>query len=411
MKITTVIFDLDGTLLDTLGDLTDSINYAIVRRGFPEVSLEQTRQYCGNGIRCLVQRSIGEKCTEELLDICLDEFRSAYQERMENRTHPYKGIMPMLRKLREMGISVGVISNKYDLAAKRLIRDYFGELVHVTYGERPGVPKKPDPTSTLSLLKELGGEPSTALYVGDSEPDMETAKRAGLPAIGVTWGFRTAEVLKATGADVIINDPSELFPLLDNGPMDTGAVGRAFAARGFEFKYFPKKDQAAEYIAQKCAGKSVSLGGSMTLKEMGFPESFDGSTEVHWHWVNKGEYFQTPDIYLTSANALSETGEIVNIDGNCNRVSGTLFGAKSCIFVCGTNKLRPTLEAAISRARNIAAPLNAKRLNKATPCAKDSKCHDCLSPERICRAMVIHMGPPQSMSECELVLIGEELGL
>ncbi len=410
MKITTVIFDLDGTLLDTLGDLTDSVNYAITRRGFPKVSMEQVRDYCGNGIRRLIQRSMGGKCTETLLDTCLDEFRSAYQERMENRTHPYKGIEPMLRTLRDMGISVGVISNKYDLAAKRLIRNFFGDLVHVTYGERPDVPKKPDPTSTLSLLKELGGEPSTSLYVGDSEPDMETAKRAGLPAVGVSWGFRTVEVLKASGADVIINDPSELIPLLDNGPLDTGAVGRAFTDRGFNFTYFEKKEQAAEYISRKCAGKSVSLGGSVTLKELGFPEKFDSSTEVHWHWVNREEYFQTPDIYLTSANALSETGEVVNIDGSCNRVSGTLYGPNSCVFVCGINKLRPNLESAIDRARNIAAPLNAKRLDKATPCAKDGRCHDCRSPERICRAMVIHMGPPQKMDECEIVLIGEELG-
>ena len=143
---------------------------------------------------------------------------------------------------------------------------------------------------------------------------------------------------------------------------------------------------------------------------LGFPENFADSTDVHWHWIDKGVYCQTPDVYLSSANGLSETGEIVNIDGKCNRVAATLFGPKRCIFVCGVNKLRPDLQSAIERARNIAAPLNAKRLNRKTPCAVDGRCHNCKSPERICRAMVIHMGVPSGFESCEVVLIGEKLG-
>lgn len=118
----------------------------------------------------------------------------------------------------------------------------------------------------------------------------------------------------------------------------------------------------------------------MTFQEMGFPEAFADSTEVHWHWVTKGEYYQTPDIYLTSANALSESGEAVNIDGTCNRVAGTLYGPKQCMFVCGINKLCPDLASAVERARNVAAPKNAQRLGTRTPCAADGKCHDCKSP-------------------------------
>lgn len=152
------------------------------------------------------------------------------------------------------------------------------------------------------------------------------------------------------------------------------------------------------------------MGGSMTMKQLGFPENFADSTDAHWHWIDKGVYCQTPDVYLSSANGLSETGEIVNIDGKCNRVAATLFGPKRCIFVCGVNKLRPDLQSAIERARNIAAPLNAKRLNKKTPCAVDDRCHNCKSPERICRAMVIHMGAPSGFESCEVVLIGEKLG-
>ena len=411
MKITTAIFDLDGTLLNTLGDLCDSVNCAVMRRGFPAVTEEQTRQRVGNGVRRLIEQCIPEnKRTEAMVDICLDEFRTAYTERMMNRTQPYDGIMPLLKALRKAGVSVGVLSNKYDLAAKSLIRHYFGDLVQITHGERPDVPRKPDPTSALELLRELGGSPETTLYIGDSAVDMQTAKNAGLTAVGVTWGFRTAEELKAAGADELAHSPAELLPMFEHGLLNVDAICKAFTGRGFGFTYFPTAAEALPYLIDTCSGKSVSLGGSITLKELGFPEAFSNSTAVHWHWVRKGEFFQKPDIYLSSANALSETGEIVNIDGTGNRVSATLFGPKRCIFVCGVNKLCPDLESAVERARNIAAPLNAKRLGVKTPCAVDGKCHDCKSPERICRAMAIHMGSPLGMEKCEIVLIGEPLG-
>ena len=411
MKITTAIFDLDGTLLNTLGDLTDSVNCAIVRRGFAAVTEEETRVRGGNGVRKLIERCIPEnKRTEAMIDTCLDEFRTAYNQRMMNRTQPYDGILPLLRQLKKAGVSVGVLSNKYDLAAKSLIRYFFGDLVQITYGERPDTPRKPDPTSALRLLRELGGDPTTTLYIGDSATDMQTAKNAGLSAVGVTWGFRSAEELTAAGADALVHSPAELLPLFERGLLAVDAICKAFSQRGFGFTYFPTAADALTYLTDTCADKSVSLGGSMTLQQLGFPNAFSNSTAVHWHWVKSGEFFQTPDIYLSSANALSESGEVVNIDGACNRVSGTLFGPKRCIFVCGINKLCPDLASAIDRARNVAAPMNAKRLEKETPCAVDGKCHDCRSPGRICRAMVIHMGPPQRMERCEIVLIGEPLG-
>ncbi|MGI6180628.1 MAG: HAD-IA family hydrolase [Agathobaculum sp.] len=411
MKITTAIFDLDGTLLNTLGDLCDSVNCAVMRHGFPAVTEEQTRQYVGNGVRKLVERCIPEgKRSETMLDTCLDDFRTAYNERMMNRTQPYDGILPLLKTLKKAGVSVGVLSNKYDLAAKSLIRHFFGDLCQITIGERPDMPRKPDPTGALQLLRELGGEPASTLYIGDSATDMQTAKNAGLTAVGVTWGFRSADELKEAGADALANAPAELLPLFERGPLNIDALCSAFTGRGFAFSYFPTAKEAAAYLSQVCAGQSVSLGGSITLKELGFPEAFDSSTEVHWHWIDPDDCFQTPDIYLTSANGLSETGEIVNIDGNGNRVAGTLYGPKRCIFVCGINKLCPDLASAIERARTIAAPLNAKRLHRQTPCAADGKCHDCRAPERICRALVVHMGPMKKMDSCELVLIGEHLG-
>lgn len=156
MKMKTAIFDLDGTLLNTLGDLCDSVNCAIVPRGFPAVDEELTRQRVGNGVRRLVERCIPEeKRTEAMIDECLDDFRTAYNERMMNRTQPYDGIVDMLKKLREQGVSIGVMSNKYDFAAKALVRHYFGDLVQLTLGERPGIPRKPDPASTLELMHEL----------------------------------------------------------------------------------------------------------------------------------------------------------------------------------------------------------------------------------------------------------------
>ena len=262
----------------------------------------------------------------------------------------------------------------------------------------------------LQLLDELGGDKETTLYIGDSATDMQTAVNAGLTAIGVAWGFRSAEELRASGADALAYEPSDLLPLFAYGVPDVSKAEKALTDYGFGFRYFETKDEAVSYLRDTCAGKSVSMGGSMTMKQLGFPENFADSTDAHWHWIDKGVYCQTPDVYLSSANGLSETGEIVNIDGKCNRVAATLFGPKRCIFVCGVNKLRPDLQSAIERARNIAAPLNAKRLNKKTPCAVDGRCHNCKSPERICRAMVIHMGVPSGFESCEVVLIGDKLG-
>ena len=256
MKMKTAIFDLDGTLLNTLGDLCDSVNCAIVPRGFPAVDEELTRQRVGNGVRRLVERCIPEeKRTEAMIDECLDDFRTAYNERMMNRTQPYDGIVDMLKKLREQGVSIGVMSNKYDFAAKTLVRHYFGDLVQLTLGERPGIPRKPDPASTLELMHELGGVPETTLYIGDSSTDMQTACNAGLTAIGVMWGFRSPEELEETGASALVAEPAELLPLFERGLLNVDALTRAFTSRGFAFSYFPTANEAARYIASACAGK------------------------------------------------------------------------------------------------------------------------------------------------------------
>ncbi len=184
----------------------------------------------------------------------------------------------------------------------------------------------------------------------------------------------------------------------------------AFEKNGFSCTYFETAEQAVTYLAEQVRGKTVAFGGSMTLKEIGADEVLGVGAEVHWHW-NGDAFCQNADVYVTSANALSEQGAVVNIDGACNRVAGQLFGAQEYFIVCGVNKLAPDLHAALYRAQNIAAPKNAQRLGKKTPCAaKADKCYHCNSPERICCATVILERPPISAKRYEIILINENLG-
>lgn len=407
MNIKTVIFDLDGTLLDTLGDLTDAVNEATASRGIPPASTEQIRQRVGNGIRTLMRLSLPEGTPEDIIDACLGAFRAHYGDHMMCRTRPYAGVTEVLQALKGAGVQVAVLSNKYDPAAKALTEYYFPGLIDLTLGERQGVPRKPDPTACHEVLSMLSADAASTVYIGDSDVDMQTAKNAGLRAIGVTWGFRPRASLAAAGADVLADLPYELHALLLGA--DVPGLRQAFTARGFGFSYFDTAAEATAYLAQTCAGKHVGFGGSVTLDGMGMYEALQDTAEVHWHWSGEAPVVDA-EIFLTSANGLAATGEVVNIDGACNRVAASLWGAKECFVVCGINKLAPTLEAAISRAREIAAPRNAQRLGRHTPCTADGQCHDCRSAERICRALVVLMGPPIPMERTEIVLIGETLG-
>ncbi|MDO5785841.1 MAG: lactate utilization protein [Eubacteriales bacterium] len=207
--------------------------------------------------------------------------------------------------------------------------------------------------------------------------------------------------------------------------MDIKRITAVFESRGFSVQYFETGAEAVDYLAQQTAGKSVSFGGSMTLEQLGAYEKLNKATDVSWHWKGDG-YQQTPEVYITSANAVSETGEIVNIDGAGNRVSATLYGPKEVFFVCGINKLTPDLTSAIDRAQNIAAPKNAWRLFgdfasgaacmeegasiPACAAAGGNQCYHCKAPNSICRAIVIHQGPMRAQERCELILIGEDLG-
>ena len=184
-------------------------------------------------------------------------------------------------------------------------------------------------------------------------------------------------------------------------------------ARGIQCRYFDTGAEAADYLDREIDGTSVGIGGSQTVKELGLYAKLSAHNQVVWHWEggSLSDAAQT-EVYLSSANALAETGEIINIDGNCNRVASTLYGHKRVYFVIGMNKVEPNFEQALWRARNVAAPKRAQSLGKKTPCAvKADRCYDCRSPERVCRGLVVLWGKPNAAERMEVVLVGESLGM
>ena len=195
---------------------------------------------------------------------------------------------------------------------------------------------------------------------------------------------------------------------------DFTKVEQALRQRGYTVHVFETGAEAADYLNGAIDGVSVGIGGSVTVQQLGLYDRLAQHNQVYWHWQGgPGQRAKAAeaDVYLTSANGLAETGEILNIDGAGNRVASTLYGHKKVYFVIGANKLAPTRDEALWRARNIAAPRNAQRLGKKTPCAvKGDKCYDCKSPDRICRGLVELWGPMMGM-ETEVILIGEDLGM
>ena len=185
--------------------------------------------------------------------------------------------------------------------------------------------------------------------------------------------------------------------------------------RGFDLKYFETGAEAADYLNGEIDGETVGIGGSKTVESIGLYDKLIAHNDVAWHWKQEPDDARAraaaADVYISSANGIAETGEIINIDGNCNRVASTMYGKKKVYFVAGINKIRPDYDGALWRARNIAAPLNARRFKVDTPCAKgEMRCHDCSSPGRICRGLTVLWGKPFAVDKVEVVIIGEELG-
>lgn len=185
--------------------------------------------------------------------------------------------------------------------------------------------------------------------------------------------------------------------------------------RGFRVHRFASGAEAAEFLVQTLHGTSIGIGGSVTIDEIGVYDRLSADNDVIWRWKkptpDSRERGAAAETFLCSANGVSETGEIVNIDGYGNRVAGTIYGPQRVFLVVGRNKIAPDLNGAIDRARNIAAPLNARRLNRHTPCAVgEPRCHDCRSPEKICGVMTVFFMPPTSIKEFHVILVDEDLG-
>lgn len=214
IMIEAVIFDLDGTLLYTLEDLKNSTNFALREFGYPERTLEEVRQFVGNGVRKLIERAVPDGTDTGITEEVLRVFKENYGQNMYNCTKPYNSIEKLLLELKQNGLKTAVVSNKFDLAVKELCKKYFGDLIDVAIGQRDDVPKKPAPDGVLTAIEELGVKRENCIYVGDSDVDVLTAKNSGLPCIGVTWGYRDRELLESKGADYIVNDPLKILDLI-----------------------------------------------------------------------------------------------------------------------------------------------------------------------------------------------------
>lgn len=211
-----VIFDLDGTLLNTLQDLTDSTNFALTRCDYPQRTLDEVRNFVGNGVLKLIERAVPENATPDDIQNCLKIFKEHYKNNMFNKTTPYNGIIEMLKKLKNDGYKTAVVSNKFDSAVKDLCLKYFGSLIDFSAGENElaGIRKKPAPDTVLKVLKEFNLSSDEAIYVGDSEVDIQTAINARIDCISVLWGFKNKEFLLNNGAKILISKPDEIFRYL-----------------------------------------------------------------------------------------------------------------------------------------------------------------------------------------------------
>ena len=207
----TYIFDLDGTLLSTLGDLAASCNYALRTNGMPARTVDEVRRFVGNGVKKLMERAIPGGLQNPKFDKTYADFRSHYMEHNLDTTKPYDGIMPLLEELRLRGKKVAVVSNKFYAATQELCRHFFGDLVPVAIGEREDIRKKPAPDTVVEAMRQLGVTADGAVYIGDSDVDIETARNSGMPCISVLWGFRDREFLLEHGATTLVEKPEQIL--------------------------------------------------------------------------------------------------------------------------------------------------------------------------------------------------------
>ena len=227
MDIKLVIFDMDGTILDTLEDLTDSTNYALKKNGLKERSIDEVRSFVGNGIRKLIERAVGnvrednnidgsvdDNIGDDVIDKVFEDFKEYYAKNCAIKTKPYDGIIGIVKELKEKGIYTAVVSNKADFAVQSLCVDYFDNIFDYAVGEKEGIKCKPCPDGVMDVLNRFGIEKENAIYVGDSDVDFMTAKNSGLEFIGVTYGFRTREFLENLGSRRLADSPYEILKFI-----------------------------------------------------------------------------------------------------------------------------------------------------------------------------------------------------
>ncbi len=217
MNIRAVIWDLDGTLLNTLDDLAASTNAALEKNGLPVRTTDDVRAFVGNGIRKLIERAVPEGGENHpRFEQTLADFVAHYGVHSKDHTHPYDGVIETLDALLARGVKLAIVSNKIDFAVKQLSRDYFGSRMESAVGDDPSRRKKPAPDSVLEAMRQLGVSDGETVYVGDSDVDVITAKNAGIPCIGVTWGFRSEACLREAGAKHIAHTTQELMAILES---------------------------------------------------------------------------------------------------------------------------------------------------------------------------------------------------
>jgi len=211
MTVKAVLFDLDGTLLNTLDDLAASVAFAMRSMGLAPRTRDEVRAFVGNGARVLCVKCLGEGADEAQVAELQARFQAHYREHLQDVTAPYPGIVGMLEALKRRGIRRGVVSNKFSAASKAVCEAYFGDLIEAVVGEEPGVRRKPAPDSLLAAMNRLGTEAGECVMVGDSPQDIEAACAAGCRSVGVTWGFRSREELERAGADAIVDSAEALL--------------------------------------------------------------------------------------------------------------------------------------------------------------------------------------------------------
>lgn len=213
-----VIFDLDGTLLNTIEDISDSLNIALSNEGYPTFDSETTKAFVGSGVNIMIERALkGQEYDDKIFLRIKECYMKEYAVRQAIKTHPYNGTIGLLIKLKELGLKIGLLSNKPHEDTLKVVDHYFGlDKFDIVLGQRPGIPVKPDPTALFELLELFNSTKEETIFIGDSDVDMKTALNGGLKKIGVLWGFRTKKDLEENNADYIVNSTDEIIKIIEN---------------------------------------------------------------------------------------------------------------------------------------------------------------------------------------------------